>query len=173
MSKIDNFKKLFVLLLASSPLLANSGAELDIGYRTMNFVIFAAIAYYILAEPIKNFFADRTKSIQAQIDEVKDTLAKSEQKVADAKAELENAKTIAKELVETAKSEISKIEAQVEETAKSEMENLDKIFNNRVELETKKMKKEVVASIIEKLFSGDAISLSSKELGNIVSKKVA
>jgi F-type H+-transporting ATPase subunit b len=172
-SKINNFKKLFVLLLASSPLLANSGAELDIGYRTMNFVIFAGIAYYILAEHVKNFFADRTKSIQTQIDEVKDTLAQSEKKVNDAKAELENAKTLAKELVESAKSEISKIELQVQESTKSELENLSRIFDNRVELETKKMKKEVVASVIEKLFSDDTIKLSSKELGNIVSQKVA
>jgi len=52
-------KKLLLTLLALAPvaLFANSdGAETDIIQRTVNFVIFAGILWYLLADKIKAFF---------------------------------------------------------------------------------------------------------------------
>ena len=108
-------KKLLLVLLALSPiaLMASEGGETDIVQSTVNFIIFAAILYYVLADKIKAFFAGRTAEIQAQLDKVQDTLKASEQKVEDAKAKLEEAKTIAANIVEDANKSIESIKQQV------------------------------------------------------------
>ena len=62
-------KRILLLGLALAPmaLFAQEGAETDydIVQRTVNFIIFAGILWYLLADKIKAFFADRTLSIQA------------------------------------------------------------------------------------------------------------
>jgi F-type H+-transporting ATPase subunit b len=65
--------------------------EYDIIQRIVNFAIFAAIIYYLLADRLKAFFAGRTASIQAELDKVQDTLKQSEQKTKEAKESLDNA----------------------------------------------------------------------------------
>ena len=90
-------KRILLLGLALAPvaLLANEGAvETDIVQRTVNFIIFAGILWYLLADKIKAFFSDRTLSIQAELDKVQDTLKASKDKVSDAQKKLEEAKKL-------------------------------------------------------------------------------
>ena len=96
-------KRILLLGLALAPLalFANEGAvETDIVQRTVNFIIFAGILWYLLADKIKAFFAERTSSIQAELDKVQDTLKASQDKVTDAQKKLAEAKKIATEIVE-------------------------------------------------------------------------
>jgi len=105
-------KRMLLLGLALAPvaLLANEGAvETDIVQRTVNFIIFAAILWYILADKIKAFFAERSLSIQAELDKVQDTLKASQEKIKDAQKKLEEAKKIATEIVEGAKADIDSV----------------------------------------------------------------
>ena len=57
-------KKLLLLALFVSPLalFAAEGAETnyDIVQRTVNFIIFAGILWYLLADKVKAFFANRS-----------------------------------------------------------------------------------------------------------------
>ena len=169
-------KKMLFIILALSPLalFANEhGVETDIIQRTVNFVIFAAIVYYILADKLKTFFSDRTKGIQAELDKVQSTLEESKKKVQDAKNELENSKKIANELVNDANADINSIKIKISDTFDSEISNISNSFDEKLLLETRKMKKQIVAEVLEELLSDDNISIKQDDLVNIILKKVA
>jgi len=172
-------KRLLIGLLVLTPfaLFANSAAhgdvESDILQRTVNFLIFAAIIYYLLADKLKAYFSDRTKSIQGELDKVQDMLKASAKKVDDAKVELENAKKIADELVASADADIESIKTKIEASVEQEIANLSKTFDEKTELERRRMKKEVVENILEELMSDDNINLSNDDLAQVVLKKVA
>ena len=169
-------KKILLFALAFAPLAlfaSSEGAETDILQRTVNFVIFAAILWYLLADKIKAAFADRSLSIQAELDKVQDALDASQKKVDDTTAKLEEAKKLAIEVVEGANAEIDKIKQNVLETVENDIANLDKHFDEKVKVETRRAKKEVVSEILDELLSTDNIELSQEELSNIVLKKVA
>jgi len=169
-------KRLLLLGLALAPmaLFANSeGAETDIVQRTVNFVIFAGILWYLLADKLKAFFADRTASIQAELDKVQDTLKASQDKVDDAAKKLEEAKVLAAEIVEGAKADVDSVKAKVTQAVENEIANLDKSFDERIKVETSKAKREIISEILDELLSSDNVTLTQDELANIVLKKVA
>ena len=169
-------KRLLLLGLALTPLalFANeSGAETDIIQRTVNFVIFAGILWYLLADKIKAYFAGRSLGIQSELDKVQETLKASAQKVEDAQAKLDEAKQLAAEIKEGAKADIDSVKAKVAESVDSEIAHLAKSFDDKIKVETRKAKKEVVAQVLEELLKSDNIALSEEELANIVLKKVA
>ncbi len=170
-------KKILLLGLALAPvaLLASEGGETDydIVQRTVNFIIFAGILWYLLADKIKALFADRTASIQAELDKVEDTLKASQDKVEDAAKKLEEAKTLAAEIVEGAKTDIDSVKQKVAEAVDVEIANLNKGFDERIKVETSKAKRQIVSEILDELLSSDNVSLTQEELANIVLKKVA
>jgi len=171
-------KKILILGLALAPmaLLASSeGAETnyDIVQRTVNFIIFAGILWYLLADKIKAFLADRTSSIQAELDKVQDTLKASQDKVDDAAKKLEEAKTLASEIVEGAKADIDSVKQRVAEAVDAEIANLDKGFDDKIKVETSKAKRQIVSEVLDELLSSENVSLTQDELVNIVIKKVA
>lgn len=171
-------KKILILGLALAPLAlfaSSEGAETnyDIVERTVNFIIFAGILWYLLADKIKAFFAERTTSIQAELDKVQDTLKASQDKVDDAAKKLEEAKILAGEIIETAKNDIDSVKQKVIEAVEAEIANLDKGFDDKIKVETSKAKRQVVSEVLEELLSSENVSLTQDELVNIVVKKVA
>ena len=169
-------KRILLLGLALVPvaLLANEGAvETDLVQRTVNFIIFAGILWYLLADKIKAFFAERSLSIQGELDKVQDTLKASQDKVKDAQKKLEEAKKIATEIVEGAKADIDSVKQKVATAVDSDIVNLNKNLEEMMKVEISKAKKEVVTEVLEELLSSENIKLTQQELANIVLKKVA
>ena len=169
-------KRILLLGLALVPvaLLANEGAvETDLVQRTVNFIIFAGILWYLLADKIKAFFAERSLSIQAELDKVQDTLKASQDKVKDAQKKLEEAKKIATEIVEGAKADVDSVKQKVATAVDSDIDNLNKNLDEMMKVEISKAKKEVVRQVLEELLSSENINLTQDELANIVLKKVA
>jgi F-type H+-transporting ATPase subunit b len=169
-------KRILLLGLALAPvaLFASSeGAETDIVQRTVNFIIFAGILWYLLADKIKAFFAERTSSIQAELDKVQDTLKASQDKVTDAQKKLAEAKKIATEIVEGAKADVDSVKQKVATAVDSDIANLNKNLDEMMKVEISKAKKEVVTQVLEELLSSENIKLTQDELANIVLKKVA
>ena len=169
-------KRILLLGLALVPvaLFANEGAvETDIVQRTVNFIIFAGILWYILADKIKAFFAERSLSIQAELDKVQDTLKASQEKIKDAQKKLEEAKKIATEIIDGAKADIDSVKQKVATAVDSDISHLNKNLDEMMKVETSKAKKEVVNEVLEELLSSENIKLTQNELVNIVLKKVA
>ena len=169
-------KRFLLLGLALAPvaLFASSeGAETDIVQRTVNFIIFAGILWYLLADKIKAFFAERSLSIQSELDKVQDNLKASQDKVTDAQKKLAEAKKIATEIVEGAKADIDSVKQKVATAVDSDIDNLNKNLDEMMKVEISKAKKEVVTQVLEELLSSENIKLTQDELANIVLKKVA
>jgi F-type H+-transporting ATPase subunit b len=171
-------KRLIVALSVILPLAlfaneAHQDGGTDILPRTVNFLIFIAIIYYLLADKLKTFFTGRTASIQAELDKVQDMLKESEAKVADAKQQLEDAKKVADELVVSAKSDVESIKNKIEASVEQEIDSLLKSFDEKTELERRKLKREVVQSVLNQLLSNENIALSNEDLAQVISKKVA
>ena len=170
-------KRILLLGLALAPvaLFASSegAVETDIVQRTVNFIIFAGILWYILADKIKAFFAERSLSIQAELDKVQDTLKASQDKVKNAQKKLEEAKKIATDIIEGAKADIDSVKQKVATAVDTDIANLNKNLEEMMKVETSKAKKEVVTEVLEELLSSENIKLTQQELANIVLKKVA
>ena len=169
-------KRILLLGLALVPvaLLANEGAvETDLIQRTVHFIIFAGILWYLLADKIKAFFAERSLSIQGELDKVQDTLKDSQDKVKDAQKKLEEAEKIATEIIDGAKADIDSVKQKVATAVDSDIVNLNKNLEEMMKVEISKAKKEVVTEVLEELLSSENIKLTQQELANIVLKKVA
>jgi len=169
-------KMLFILLFCIAPLslLANNTAvETDIFQRSINFIIFIAILYYLLAKRIKIFFRDRTNSIQGELDKAQQILQESALKAEEATIKLENAKKLANEIIEMANVDVKSIKNSIKKTLEHDIDHLVKSFDNKKDLEIKKAKKEVVTEVLDELLSADSIAISQDELANIITKKVA
>ena len=147
---------LLAMAMVPVALFASEGAETnyDIVQRTVNFIIFAAILWYLLADKIKAFFANRTLGIQSELDKVQDSLKASKDRVAEAQKKLDDAK---------------KISASVD----ADIANLSKNLDEMIKVEISKAKKQVVAEILDELLNSENIKLSQDELVNIVLKRVA
>jgi len=164
---------LAVAIVPVTLLASDGGIQTDIVGRTFNFVIFAAILWYLLAHRIKAFFANRTLEIQAELDKVQESLKASKMKVAEAQKKLDDAKITAAEIVESAKVDINSIKQKVAAAIDLDIANLNKNLDEMMKVEISKAKKEVVAKILDELLKSDNIKLSQDELVNIVLKKVA
>ena len=164
-----------LVALAPVALFASEGAETnyDIVQRTVNFIIFAAILWYLLADKIKAFLANRTLSIQSELDKVQETLKASQDKVKDAQKKLEEAKKLATEIVESAKADVDSVKQKVAVAVDTDIANLNKNLDEMMKVELSKAKKQVVTEVLEELLSSDNIKLTQNELVNIVLKKVA
>ena len=173
--KGDNLKLLIIgIVLFPMVLFASSeDVETDIVQRLFNFIIFAGILWYLLADKIKVFFASRTLDIQAQLDKVEDTLRESKNKVDEANKQLNDSKVLANEIVENAKNDIDSIKNKVRDAVNLEIANLNKSFEEGNIIQITREKKKVISSVLDELLSSDNLSLTEEELVNIVLKKVA
>ena len=169
-------KKLLFTAIALFPMVlfaSSANVETDIFERTVNFIIFVAIVYYILADKAKSFFANRSTGIQGELDKVQELKKESEQEVSNAQEELEKAKRISSEIIEDANADISSIKSQIQTTVEQEIVILMKNFDEKLEIETKKLKKEVVSEILDELLNNDNINVTQNDVANIILSKVA
>ena len=107
-------KKLGLITLFSAAAFASEmAAHTDIVPRTINFLIFVAILWYLAGNKIINFFKQRQENIAKRFQEVQSKLKEAKTKKETLKAELENAKAKAEEIVNNAKEEAKHIEEQM------------------------------------------------------------
>jgi len=138
--------------------------------RLVNFIIFAAILWYLLADKIKSFYANRSDSIAKQFEEAENKLKESKLQKEALKTKVEEAHKKAEEIIKTAQKEVEIIKEQTLDVAKNEIAMLNKQFEDFKTYEESRIKKEVVESYLKDLTKD--IHLSSEEVATIVTKKV-
>jgi F-type H+-transporting ATPase subunit b len=172
-------KKRYMILLLVLPIFlfgsTTDAAEhgTDIIPRTINFIIFAAIIYYLAAKPIKDFFVGRSNSIADRLNSIQEKLKASKKEKEDARELVAKARVMAKGMIETIKQEIELQKTKMSEDLKIELKNLDKNFNDHCEIEKRKMTREVIAEVLDEVFTKGNLALEKDELLDIVLKKVA
>ena len=168
--------KYILLLIAPMALIASGGeghGGTDIFPRTLNFLIFAAILYYYVADSAKQWYLGRKNDIAAKLDSIQVKLKESNSKKETALQKVEEAKANAKVLVETAKKEAVLLADKVANDVNTEIENLEKAFEDRVNIERRQMQRAVVSEVLEGMFKEGSISLDNDEIVKIINKKVA
>ena len=163
-------KKLLFILIGTF-LFASGAGETDIVARTVNFLIFVAILWYLIGDKVIGFFRERKEKIANKFQEVEKKLKKTKEQKELLKAKLEEAKIKANEIVEDSKKEAEVIYNDIIKEAKEEVELYKKHFEEFKEIEIKKAKQEALKEFLEDVLKD--IHITSEDAAKIVLKKVA
>lgn len=170
-------QKFYFLIVLILPIFV-SAAEVsiensDFVMRSINFIIFIALLWWLVAKWIKNALKARQDNIALQLNAVQDKLAQSKAKKDLALKELEKSKKLAKDIVEDAKKEATILADGIATQCKNDIEMLRKSHAERLNFEQKRIKKAVIAEVLDELLSDKNIVLDKKIFVDILTKRVA
>lgn len=169
--------KIIVMVLTLGAYLfgSDAGAEgsTDIVQRTVNFLIFAGILVYVLAEPVKKYFTGRSAGIADELDKVQERLRESKRLKEAAEHKVEEAERFASELGETAKKENKILSDKILTHCEQELEMIQKQNEALMELDKRKMVREVVSDVMNDVMNGSGEALGKEAMTEILKKKVA
>jgi F-type H+-transporting ATPase subunit b len=162
-------------LLFASTLLAETGShtETDIIPRTVNFIIFAALTYYMLADKIKAYFTGRSESIAKSFSEVEDKIRASKQALEEAKTKRDEAKRIADEFLLASNKDARHQSEKIIENAKIEATAIKKHVAEDMSLMKRRTITEVVTKSLDEVINKEGFGVEDSELGKILARKVA
>ncbi|MDR2635245.1 MAG: F0F1 ATP synthase subunit B [Campylobacteraceae bacterium] len=165
----------YIILFAFPVLVfaSGSGGETDIFPRTVNFLLFAGLLYYLLANIVKNFFKSRKNSIADRLNAIQDKLKESKKQKTEALEKVEEAKVNAKALLVTSEKENKMMLAKISSDLVLELENLEKTNQEQMDIERRKMVRAVVNEVLCELFTEESIAIDRDKFINIILKKVA
>jgi F-type H+-transporting ATPase subunit b len=152
---------------------ASESGGTDILPRTVNFIIFAAILYYLLSDIIKKFFEDRKNGIVTKLEEVQNRLKEAKRKRGESEEELKKAKKLAEDILKVAQEEAVIIKEKAKENLEKEIKLLKSGFEENCKTEERKVVRGIVKEVLEESFEDKNISLSEEEFAKIIVKKVA
>lgn len=168
--------KILVLLLSLSSVALASGAEgtgTDIVQRTVNFLLFAGILWYLLAEPIKDYFTSRSQGISDELKKVQEKLNETLALKKEALSKISEAEKFAEELEVSSKKENKIINDNIMMQCESDLENLVKAQASLTDFEQRKMVREVVEEVINEVLSQSSEAFDKKAMAEVILKKVA
>ena len=170
-------KYLMFLILPLSTVFASGGESseggTDIIPRTVHFLIFAAILYWLIADKLRKFFNDRSEEIATRLSAAQEKVKAVKLEKEDALVKVSDAKESAQSIVETAHKEAALLSDKISDGVDNEIRNLEKSSKDSMEVEEKKMQREVVGEVIDQMFDQDGAQLSNDDFVNIINKKVA
>lgn len=168
-----------VLVLASSGhaeegrYFAQTGRENDFIPRVVNFTIFASLLYYLISNPIKNFFKERKESIAAQLQEIEEKLQSAKHEEREAKVRLEESKKKAEQIIADAKKEAKLLAEKISQANENELSIMKKQLEEKMALEERKSAREVIEEVLSQNIITDDILINENKVVEIISKKVA
>ena len=145
----------------------------DFFYRVFNFSIFAGVVYYLVANPIKDFFTGRTEGIANQLKEIEEKLQASKNDRLSAEENLEKAKSKAEEIVADAANEAKILSANIAEKNDTALNILVKQAEEKQALEAKKATRETIDNLLNDGFGNDDITVDEAKVVSLIAKKVA
>lgn len=169
-------KVIITVLMLSVYLFGSDAAaegSTDIVQRTVNFLIFAGILFYILAEPVKNYFNGRTAGIAEELEKVQERLRDSKRLKELAEQKVEEANRFAIELAESSKKENKILSDKIMSQCEQELEIIGKQNGALMELDKRKMVREVVAEVMNGVMNSSDDTLGKEAMTEILKKKVA
>ena len=170
-------KKIFYVLILIVPYFLyasdSSITQTDIIQRTVNFIIFISICYYLLAKHVKSYFTQRTQNIRFELEKVQELENEMQLKIKDAQQKIENAKRTATQMIQNAHDDVESINLEIENQAKQEISRINKTSDERISIETRIVKQEIVDDIINNLLQDENIIINQNDLASIIMNKVA
>jgi F-type H+-transporting ATPase subunit b len=157
----------------SSRYFAQTGRETDFWPRVVNFTIFAALLYYLLANPIKNFFKGRSEGIAEQLNEIEKKLQAAKDEKKEAQNRLDESKKRAEEILADAKAEAILLAEKIANANQNDLALLEKQLEEKISLEERRSAREAIDEILSDNITVDDIMLDEAKVVEIISKKVA
>ena len=166
---------LVIMLMISTYALASDAesAGTDIVQRTVNFMLFAGLVWYLVAEPAKNYFESRSEAIADELKKVQDRLNESSNLKKDALAKITDAEKYATELSQASKKENKIINDNMMLQCDADLEVLSKQYESSIEFEHRKMVRTVVEDILNDVLVQTSDSFDKEAMANVILKKVA
>ncbi|NOR54687.1 MAG: F0F1 ATP synthase subunit B [Sulfurovum sp.] len=152
---------------------AQTGRETDFWPRLFNFIIFASVLYYLLANPVKNFFKERREGIAAQLKEIEQKLQAAKDEKKDAQTRLDESGKKAEQIIEDAKKEATLLAQKIAETNISDLALMDKQLEEKMTLDERKSARDAIDEILSENITNDDILIDESKVVDIISKKVA
>jgi F-type H+-transporting ATPase subunit b len=152
---------------------AITGRATDFLPRIFNFLIFAGIAYYLLANPIKNFFVGRREGISDQMKEIEAKLQASKEEKKEAEMRVEESRKKAEEIIKTAGKEAELLAAKIAAASEVELEALERQYEEKSALEKRRVIREAISDVLSSNINNDDIQLDEKKVIDLIDKKVA
>jgi F-type H+-transporting ATPase subunit b len=150
-----------------------TGRETDFVPRWVNFIIFASLLYYLIANPIKNFFKGRKAGIESQLKEIEEKLQAAKNEKKEAEERLTDSEVKAAQIIEDAKKEAVVLTEGIARSNEVELESMDKQFAEKLSLEEKKSAREVIDEVLGESITNEDIMLDESKVVEIVKEKVA
>ena len=167
---------LVLILMISTYALASetlSDGSTDIVQRTVNFIIFVGLIWYLVAEPVKNYFASRSKNIADDLKRVQEKLNESITLKKDALSKISDAEKYAENLKVASKKENKIINDNIMLQCDNDLEVVSKQHTALMEFEQRRMVRDTVEEIIKETLSQSSESFDKKAMANVLLKKVA
>jgi len=171
-------KHIFIMTMIAAVTFASEHAEMaevetDIVQRTVNFLIFAGIVYYLIAEPVKAFFTGRTQEIASELEKVQDRLKESKAAKEAATLKIDEAKKLAEEIMNSCKKENVIINEKMAAQLEFDLTNLKKQQDDIMGLEKRQMVRSLVEEVLADALNQDSSVLDKDAFAEIILKKVA
>ncbi len=152
---------------------ALTGRSNDFFPRVFNFTVFAGILYYLLANPIKDFFNGRQEGIANQLKEIEAKLQASKEEEKEARNRVEESKVKAEEIIKSANKEAQLLATKIAENSKVALIILGKSYEEKMDLAERKVAKDTINEVLNENISSDDIHINEKKVIELISKKVA
>ena len=168
--------RILVLMLSISTIALASNAEhggTDIVQRTVNFLLFAGLIWYLIAEPVKSYFTSRSQGIADELKKVQEKLNETITLKKDALAKISEAEKFAEELAVSSKKENKIINDNMMVQCDAELETLTKQQASASDFAQRKMVRSVVEDIIDEVLTQSGDSFDKEAMANVILKKVA
>lgn len=169
-------KIVITVLMLSAYLFGSDAAHegsTDIVQRTVNFLVFVGILYYLLAEPIKNYFGGRSAGIASELEKVQERLRESKRLKEAAELKIDEATRFVHELGEMTKKECKILSDKVMSQCDQDADIMQKQSNALMDLEKRQMVRSVVNEVMGEVMSASDASMGSEAMTDILKKKVA
>lgn len=159
------------IALASSGNAENAGT--DIVQRTVNFILFAGLIWYLVAEPVKNYFSSRSQEIADEMQKVQDRLKETIAQKKDALAKISDAEKFAEDLAVSSKKENKILNDNIMAQCDVDLEILGKQQATLLDFEQRKMVRAVIEETLDEVLSKSSDSFDKEAMANVILKKVA
>jgi F-type H+-transporting ATPase subunit b len=152
---------------------AVAGRSTDFIPRIFNFLVFAGLAYYLVASPLKAFFVGRRDGIADQLNEIERKLQEAKAARKRAEQALEESKSKAREILSDSEKEMALLKEKYVKTIAKDLDIMEKQYEEKCELEERKMVRETIDHVLNEHLTSDDIPMGADQVINIVAKKVA
>jgi F-type H+-transporting ATPase subunit b len=148
-------------------------AQTDIIQRTVNFLLFVGLVWYLVAEPVQLYFAKRSQSIADEMQKVQDKLKESINLKKEALHKINEAERFAEDLAVSAKKENKILNDNIMAQCEVDLDIIGKHQVSVIDFERRRMIREVVETTLSEILEQSNEEFDKKAMTNVILKKVA